>query len=146
MTVEIREAAYADDLFAPLIAEGQATNGTFLLRLRDDWISGVRRFEEEGEILLGAFAGDQLVGVAGISHDPYAPASGLGRVRHVYVLAAWRGRGIGRMLMERLIAHARGRFTMLPLSARDRLAAIPLYESLGFVPREAEKETHRLLL
>jgi GNAT superfamily N-acetyltransferase len=146
MSVDIRPIAYNDRLFAPLLAEAEAGNGAFLLRLRDEWLSGALRFEGEGEILVGAFDGEDLVGVAGISHDPYAPAQGLGRVRHVYVLQARRGRSVGRLLLQALIEHARGRFDTLRLSARDRAVATRLYESLGFVPCEDIKQTHRLVV
>jgi GNAT superfamily N-acetyltransferase len=146
MSIDIRPIAYSERLFAPLLEEAEAGNGAFLLRLRDEWLSGALRFEEEGEVLLGAFNGKRLIGVAGISHDPYAPAQGLGRVRHVYVLQAWRGRSVGRLLLQALIEHARGRFETLRLSARDRPAAIRLYESLGFVPCEDIKQTHRLVV
>lgn len=146
MTFVIRPVEYSEPLFAPLICDGQAHDGTFLLRLRDQWLSGSERFERAGEILLGAFEGDRLIAVAGISHDPYAPAPGLGRVRHVYVLKECRGRGAARSLLERLVAHARGRFDMLRLSTSGRPAASRLYQSLGFVRCEGEKQTHRLLL
>ncbi len=146
MSVDIRPIAYSERLFAPLLAEAEAGNGAFLLRLRDEWLSRALRFEGEGEVLLGAFDGETLIGVAGISHDPYAPAEGLGRVRHVYVLQAWRGQSVGRLLLQALIDHARGRFDTLRLSARDRPAVMRLYESLGFVPCEGIKQTHRLIV
>lgn len=146
MTVEVRRVGYADRLFAPLLAEGEAAEGAFLSRLRDQWRSGELRFEREGEVLLGAFDRGLLVGVADISHDPYAPEPGLGRVRHVYVLRAWRGQGVARLLLERLIAHASGSFTALRLSAVGRPAAIRLYERLGFVACDGDGQTHRLSL
>lgn len=146
MTIVIRPVEYSEPLFAPLLCDGQAHDGAFLLRLRDRWLSGSERFDRAGEILLGAFEGERLIGVAGISHDPYAPAPGLGRVRHVYVLNQYRGRGAGRSLIGRLIAHARGRFEMLRLSTSGRPPASRLYESLGFVRCDGEKQTHRLPL
>ena len=145
MSLDIRPVRYSEPLFRPLLAEAEEGEALFLFRLRDEWRSGLLRFEGQGEILLGAFAGGDLVGVAGISDDPYEPAPGLGRVRHVYVLKRWRRRGIGRALMERLIAHARGRFTALRLTTR-RAEAASLYESLGFIRNEGPKETYRLTL
>lgn len=143
MTVEIRRIGYEEGLFAPMLAEAEAGDGPFLLRLRDNWLSGALRFEAPDELLLGAFRGGRLVGVGGISRDPYAPQPGLGRVRHVYVLHACRGQGIARMLMERLLAHAVGRFDRLRLSSRGPEAA-RLYESLGFAAVAGEKQTHLL--
>lgn len=59
-------------------------------------------------------------------------------VKRVFVEQAARGRGVGRALMERVIAEARARgYTVLRLGTLDDMhAAIALYESLGFVPIE----------
>jgi GNAT superfamily N-acetyltransferase len=141
----IAPVAYSAEAFAPMLAEAEAGQGAFLIRLRDEWLSGAMRFDQVGEILLGAWADGALVGVGGISQDPYAPAPDLGRVRHVYVLRAQRGRGIARKLVAALVDHARGRFAVLRLRTRNPAAA-RLYESLGFTASAAPEETHRLLL
>jgi GNAT superfamily N-acetyltransferase len=73
------------------------------------------------------------VGVCGLSIDPYLDDPRVGRVRNVYVLAARRGDGIGRRLVEEAIARARGRFDRLRLRAEEPGPA-RLYESLGFRP------------
>lgn len=141
----IAAIAYSEAIFARLITEAPREGGRFLLRLRDEWISGVLRFDGSGELLLGAFVDGVLVGVGGISNDPYAPAPGLGRIRHLYVLKHYRGRGIGRALVDRLLEHGRGHFSTLRLHTEAPEAA-RLYESCGFVPSSACKETHRLQL
>lgn len=142
---EIRPIGYSAALFAPMLAEAGADDGAFLLRLRDEWLSGAIRFDKESEILLGAFSDGALVGVGGLSLDPYAPGPGLIRLRHVYVLKAHRRRGIARLLVERLLDHARGRFHLVRLRTRSHGAA-RLYESLGFIAAARDGETHRLAL
>jgi GNAT superfamily N-acetyltransferase len=143
MRLRIEPVEFADELFSEMLAEAAAPGGRFLLRMRDEWLGGTVRFEIDGEILLGAFVEDKLVGVGAISRDPYAPAPGLGRVRHVYVLEGFRRRGVGRALLNRLLAHGRDHFSVLRLSTRTPEAA-QLYESLGFRRSEGFKETHRL--
>lgn len=143
MSVEIRPVRYSQALFEPLLAEAETEGAPFLFRLRDEWESGELCFDDKGELLLGAFRGEWLVGCGGISRDPYAPAPGLGRVRHVYVLSGHRGRGIGGALMERLLDHARGHFSRLRLTTQ-RPEAARLYESLGFAPVQDRNQTHRL--
>jgi GNAT superfamily N-acetyltransferase len=128
-----------------MLAEADEGQGAFLPRLRDEWLSGAMRFDKEGEILLGAWVEGALVGVGGISQDPYASAPDLGRVRHVYVLRAHRGRGIASRLVAALVDHARARFAILRLRTRNPAAA-RLYERLGFTAYSAPEETHRLLL
>ena len=143
MTVEVRPVAYEETLFAPMVSEAEFEGAAFLPRLRDEWLSGVLRFDGAGEVLLGAFLDGEFVGVGGISLDPYHPAPGLGRIRHVYVLRRHRRRGVARLLMARLLVHARGRFSHLRLNTQNVQAA-RLYESLGFAPSARPRETHRL--
>ncbi len=145
MTIEVRPIDFDEGLFAALLEEAETEGGPFLMRLRDDWRSGALRFDRPGELLLGAFDGPRLIGCGGISLDPYAPQPDLGRVRHVYVLSSRRRRGIGRALMERLLAHAAGRFGRLRLSTQ-RPEAARLYRSLGFAEVPAGKQTHVLNL
>ncbi len=143
MSVEIRPVEYSEALFEPLLAEAEAEGAPFLFRLRDEWESGELRFGAAGELLLGAFRDDRLVGCGGISRDPYVPQPGLGRVRHIYVLSGHRGQGIGRALMERLLDHGRLHFRRLRLTTQ-RPEAARLYEGLGFTAVEDTKQTHRL--
>jgi RimJ/RimL family protein N-acetyltransferase len=57
----------------------------------------------------------------------------VGRVRHLYVLTAYRRHGIGARLVSEIVGAARGRFHTLRLTTRDPAAA-RLYERLGFSP------------
>ena len=59
-------------------------------------------------------------------------------VKRMFVELSWRGRGVGRALMETLIAGARARgYRLLRLgSLHDMSSAIALYRSLGFTPIE----------
>ena len=57
-------------------------------------------------------------------------------VKRMYVDPAWRGQGVGRALMETLIAGARARgcSTLRLGTLHDMTTAIALYHSLGFTP------------
>jgi GNAT superfamily N-acetyltransferase len=59
-------------------------------------------------------------------------------VKRMFVDAAWRGRGVGRALMETVISGARDRgYRTLRLGTlHDMDAARELYRSLGFTPIE----------
>ena len=139
--LEIRPIEYDDAPFAPLLAECEREGGPFLLRLRDEWRSGATRFDRANEILLGAFLDGRLAGVGGLTHDPWQPD--IGRLRHLYVLREMRGRGIGRMLVARIVEEAGRAFSVLRLRTRAEEAA-RLYESFGFIPTAEPFETHRL--
>lgn len=93
------------------------------------WLSSPDSF------VLGAFSGGRLVGVAGFWREQELKSHHKGRIWGVYVTAAFRGRGIGRELMGKLIERAKAypglEQIMLTVSARQD-AARRLYESLGF--------------
>lgn len=143
MNINIRPVGYSHEMFAPLLSEAQAQGFTFLDRLRDEWLDGTMRFDRRGEILFGAFVKPDLIGVGGITLDPYSSEPSLGRLRHLYVLDRFRGRGVGRNLVKHILSHARSRFGCVRLFT-GRPEAARLYESVGFAPTLAYKETHRL--
>jgi len=62
--------------------------------------------------------------------------AGVAEVKRMFVDEAWRGRGVGRVLMETLVAAARERgYATLRLGTLDDMkVAQRLYESLGFRP------------
>lgn len=95
--------------------------------------------------ILTARDGTSIIGMATLI--ALATPSGLyGMVEDVVVDERARGRGIGRALIERIIAEARRqRMTMLELtSSPSRIAANHLYQSLGFQKRETNP--YRLML
>ncbi len=119
------------DSFDALVAESEQAGWRFLRRLTEEWASGANRFDRPGEALLAALMGGRVIGVCGLNVDPYAAAPCVGRVRHLYVLSAYRRLGFGRRLVGEVIGAARGRFDSLRLRT-DNPAAAQLYERLGF--------------
>jgi len=119
---------------APLIAESEQHGLRLVRRLADEWASGANRFDRPGEALFVARDDGRVVGVGGLNVDPYAAEPTVGRVRHLYVLTAYRRLGIGGRIVEEIVETARGRFERLRLSTSNPEAA-RLYERLGFRPR-----------
>ena len=126
-----------------LLAECEQAGSLIVRRLVDDWASGANRFDRSGEALFAAGIEGRLVGVCGLNVDPYSAEPGLGRLRHLYVLSAYRRRGIGRQLVAEVITAARGRFDHLRLSTGNSVAA-RFYERMGFRSAEAAHCTHVL--
>jgi len=113
-------------------------------RTRDDWVSGVNRFDRPGEILFEARVRLHLVGICGLNRDPYAQSSEVGRVRHLYVAPAFRRRGVGRLLVSKVIEHASRNFARLRLRTL-RADADQFYVALGFRRAVGEPEaTHEI--
>ena len=110
-------------------------------RLRRDWESGANRFDGAGEILLSAWQGGRLVGVGGLSRDPYLHDPRIGRVRHVYVLNQERRTGVGRAIVRRSLEHAVGHFVTVRLSTGHAQA---FYDAIGFCRMDEPDATHGL--
>jgi nicotinamidase-related amidase/GNAT superfamily N-acetyltransferase len=115
----------------PLVAESERAGLRFVRRLADEWTSGRNRFDRPGERLFAAVVDGRMIGVCGLNVDPYAGAPTVGRVRHLYVLSAYRKVGVGQRLVGEVVAAARGPFGMLRLRTENPAAA-RLYERLGF--------------
>ena len=130
----------------PLVDESRAQSYKFIDRLVDEYTRGINTFYQPGEALFGVFADRRLVAIGGLNRDPYLPGSDTGRVRHVYVLAAWRRQGIGKLLVQRIIAEARQHFRRLTLRTLDAQADA-FYRAIGFQARDdIPSATHYLVL
>lgn len=135
------------DALGALVVESEQAGLTFVRRLVDEWVSGTNRFDRPGEALFGLWVDGRLIGVCGLNIDPYTNAARVGRVRHLYVLSAFRRLGAGRRLVIEVIQAGRGVFDVLRLSTSNPAAA-RLYKTLGFRPIEesAKDATHEVSL
>ena len=81
-------------------------------------------------------ATSNTVGIGCVALRPVAENAA--EVKRMFVEAAWRGRGVGRALMDALVAGARARgYAALRLGTlADMTVAQSLYHSLGFTPVE----------
>jgi putative acetyltransferase len=82
--------------------------------------------------------GEQLLGFGAIaSRGADESGADWAEVKRMYVAPAARGRRIGRLLLDRLLEHAKaGRINVLRLETGDKQAeALSLYRSVGFIHR-----------
>ncbi|MBD0318936.1 MAG: GNAT family N-acetyltransferase [Gemmatimonadetes bacterium] len=128
-----------------LLAESRREGFRFLDRLHADFESDANRFDAPGEALLGVYRGSALIAVGGLNRDPYVGDARTGRLRHLYVHPELRGKGIGRVLVDALMAEALSHFDVLRLRT-DTAAAARFYEALGFVPESSPTATHLRVL
>jgi ribosomal protein S18 acetylase RimI-like enzyme len=127
---EIRLEALADSPHAfssTLESEQDQPLDRFAARLADDFV-------------LGAFVGARLIGIAGFYVQPRPKHRHKGMLWGMYVRPDHRSAGIGRKLVEAIIAHARQHVELLQLFVvADNLPARRLYASLGFVEYGIER-------
>ena len=91
--------------------------------------------KENSNLILGAFVGGELVGMAGFFREKLLKARHKGRIWGVYVRANCRGQGIGRALLSALLEKIKALPGLEHVSLTvsfDQVAAKTLYRSLGF--------------
>ncbi|WP_137177923.1 GNAT family N-acetyltransferase [Roseomonas sp. AR75] len=129
--------------FGELAADALADSQKMLEVLREDWESGTQRFDGPGAALFAAYAGDALLGLGGLTRDPYLQDSA-GRVRRLYVRRASRGHGAGRALVEAIIAGA-AEAGWPRVRVRAPASAFRFYERCGFLRAVGERAATHVL-
>lgn len=132
MTIKIEREKELDYLeLESLIQDSQVEGFAFVQRFVDEWKAEANCFNRKGEIFLTAKENDRVVGCCGLNIDPYYRVSGLGRVRHLYVLSSKRRQGIGSQLIKEIIREAKHNFDWLNLRTNDAEASL-FYLAQGF--------------
>jgi ribosomal protein S18 acetylase RimI-like enzyme len=93
------------------------------------------RQEDNASLVLGAFLGGELVGMAGFFREKHLKARHKGRIWGVYVRENCRGQGMGRALCSALLEKIRtlpGLEQVNLTVSSGQVAAKALYHSLGF--------------
>ena len=135
--IELRRLASADaSLFREIRLEGlerdpDAFSSTFELETAQP----LSFFEQRlgNSAVFGAFRGPELLAVAGFRIQLGPKHAHKGLLWGMYVRPEARQTGIGRKLVQAVIAHARGQVELLQLTViSDNQPARRLYASLGF--------------
>lgn len=134
-----------DDL-QPLLRESREQGYEFLDWLVKDYLDSSNQFVQPGEALFGVYSSQHMIAIGGLNRDPYLADGDTGRVRRVYVLSTWRGRGVGKELVQRIIDEARCHYRLLTLRTMDE-GASQFYCAIGFqMKSEIVGATHHLVL
>jgi RimJ/RimL family protein N-acetyltransferase len=94
-----------------------------------------RMTPDRDDAIFGAFDGENLIGTVGLHRESSRKLAHKALIWGVYVAPSFRQRGVGRMLLERVLAHAASMPHLLQVTLgvnTENAAAIALYESLGF--------------
>lgn len=127
-----------------LIAQSENEGYRFVRKLTDEWISGENRFDKPGEIIYGGFSNSTLIGVCGLNQDPYTEKANVGRLRHLYVDAEYRGNGIARMLISRCLENASKWFVKIRLRTPNE-SVNRFYVNMGFNEVNDPTATHEVV-
>jgi ribosomal protein S18 acetylase RimI-like enzyme len=141
--IELRRLASADaSLFREIRLEGlERDPDAFSSTLELETAQPLSFFEQRlgNSAVFGAFRGPELLAVAGFRIQPGPKHGHKGLLWGMYVRPEARQTGIGRQLVQAVIAHARGQVELLQLTViSDNQPARRLYASLGIEPRAAK--------
>lgn len=136
--LRVERVSRLPDGFAELAADAAGDGQRMLEVVQADWQDGSLRFDGWGQALFAIHAGPALVGIGGLTADPYAAGDVVGRVRRFYIRRPARGMGAGRALLAAIIAEAAGCFYPR-LRVRAPVSAFPFYEACGFLRAVGEK-------
>jgi len=95
-----------------------------------------KRIESPLDHLLGAYVGDELVGIVGLAFEPREKARHKVTLFGMYVTQAYQMKGLGRRLVEAALVeackHPRLKVIQLTVTAGND-AAFALYQRCGFI-------------
>ncbi|MDH5164523.1 GNAT family N-acetyltransferase [Heyndrickxia oleronia] len=130
-----------------LILESKQDGFRFLNRLLEEYRSGANTFNQPGEGIFGAFhKNEELIGIGGLTIDPYSNDKNIGRIRRFYVSKSFRRQGVGNLLLHEILSYARGFFKVIVLRT-DTYPADQFYVSFGFKKTNIyPQSTHYFLL
>lgn len=124
-----------------LAATAESEGFRFLHRLVEDLQNRPARLDPPTWFFLCVVDNNAIIGVGGITPDPYSGDPAVGRVRHLYIHPSWRRSGLGRRLLHELETRASGCYSLLRLRT-DNPAAARFYETLGYSPVHEDTATH----
>jgi GNAT superfamily N-acetyltransferase len=111
------------------------------------WQQRLQRGDDVHEMVLGAWSGDELAGVAGLAFETRERSSHKAMLFGMYVAPPFRHAGLGRQLVQAVLAEARRRpatlLVQLTVTAGNA-GAQALYASCGFAPFGNEPMAVRL--
>ncbi|WP_166704796.1 GNAT family N-acetyltransferase [Bacillus albus] len=115
-----------------LVQESKEEGFNFLKRLISEYENKINTFNKTGECLFGVFQGEKLIGIGGLNEDPYTENNKIGRVRKFYIAKEYRRKGLGRLLLARILSDAKTHFNIVVLHT-DTEQGDEFYTSSGFV-------------
>ncbi|MGE7881893.1 GNAT family N-acetyltransferase [Bacillus sp. NPDC094077] len=115
-----------------LVQENKDEGFNFLIKLISEYENKINIFNKTGECLYGIFQGEKLIGIGGLNEDPYTEDNKIGRLRRFYIAKNYRRKGLGRLLLGRILSDAKKYFTIVVLNT-DTEQGDQFYTSNGFV-------------
>ena len=128
-----------------LVQESEEEGYRFVTRLVNEFEDGSNTFNKDGEVLFCVKNNDgTVVAIGGINQSPFSEESDVGRLRRFYVLDAVRREGVGTLLLQSIIEHAKHHFKEITVRT-DSAKADAFYRAGGFSFDDSASETTHIL-
>ncbi|MGE6551373.1 GNAT family N-acetyltransferase [Bacillus mycoides] len=114
-----------------LVQESKDEGFNFLIKLISEYENKINTFNKTGECLYGIFQGERLIGIGGINENLYTEDNKIGRLRRFYIAKDYRRKGLGKLLLGRILSDAKIYFTIVVLHT-DTEQGDQFYTSSGF--------------
>ncbi|MGN7388126.1 GNAT family N-acetyltransferase [Sporosarcina sp. SAFN-015] len=128
-----------------LVQESEQEGYRFVTRLVNEFEDGTNTFNKPGEVLFCVKnEEDSVVAIGGINQSPFSQEADVGRLRRFYVLEAVRREGVGTLLLQTIIEHAKQHFKEITVRT-DSAKADAFYRAGGFSFDDSASETTHIL-
>jgi GNAT superfamily N-acetyltransferase len=87
------------------------------------------------ELFLVARDNKKIVGTIGVKKE-----DNCARISRMYVDKSHKGKGIGKILIEKALDYCKGRFNMAFLTTYEQMGSVGFYEKMGFKIFKKEKD------
>lgn len=128
-----------------LVQESEKEGYRFVTRLVNEFEDGTNTFNKPGEVLYCVKNNEgSVVAIGGINQSPFSQDNDEGRLRRFYVLDAVRREGVGTLLLQSIIEHAKQHFKEITVRT-DSAKADAFYRAGGFSFDDSASETTHVL-
>lgn len=124
-----------------LVQESEQEGYRFVTRLVSEFEAGTNTFNKPGEVLFCVTNEEgAVVAIGGINQSPFSQEADVGRLRRFYVLEEVRREGVGTLLLQSIIDHAKHYFKEITVRT-DSAKADSFYRACGFSFDDSASET-----
>ncbi|MBD7985996.1 GNAT family N-acetyltransferase [Sporosarcina sp. Sa2YVA2] len=128
-----------------LVKESEEEGYRFVSRLVNDYEDKTNTFSEDGEALFAVSnpSGD-IVAIGGINRSPFADDENVARLQRFYVLEKARRQGVGTLLQNAIIDHAKNHFKEITVRTESSKSDA-FYRATGFTFDDSDTETTHIM-
>ncbi|MDW0115968.1 GNAT family N-acetyltransferase [Sporosarcina thermotolerans] len=128
-----------------LVQESEKEGYRFVTRLVSEFQDGTNTFSKPDEALFCVVNNEgKVVAIGGINQSPFAQDAEVARLRRFYVLDEVRRQGVGTLLQQTIVDHAKNHFKEITVRT-DSAKADAFYRACGFEFDDSASETTHIL-